>query len=790
MILKNCIKVSFRNLGKQKLFSIISISSLAVGMAVFIFFLQLFRAPFAMDTFHRDAERIYTLVEVFPGGNRGDRHEAFTPLPLPAALENEVAEIEAVTRICGTGRCYLGSQDQGFPEDSGLAVDPNFFSFFSFRVLSGDPEAMFSRPDSIVLTESMAAKYFGTKPARGQVLTLDRQVDLTVTGIVADPPPQSSIRYAFLLPFAAVSGLSSRPDDWTTSRVSSFVRLPAGYDPALLEGKLDAFRKNHFPPAATAPSKIYLYPLAGLFFRPDYLQAGFDHDSKPGYYIALAMGILFLGVVCVNYMNLVTARYADRMKEVGIRKSIGASRRHLVQQFLGESVFFTLLALPAALALYQCYYPWLGQILGNRVELSVWKSPGTIFLLTGVAILVGLFSGSYPALFLSRFRPVQTLKGKLEPGSRGRLRKTLVVFQFSLSIIFIIFALTVKKQSDYAFQMNPGYDGKNIVAVSIPEEARKNLPLLTAGLKQNSAVASLAGSVRIPGGWRVAESTVVPEGAAGTAALQMYAYGVQGDFINVMGMKIKAGRAFSPEQNEEHGFIVNGLAAARLGGGNPVGKTITLGTRRGTIIGVVGDIFMNSMQSPNAPAILYLEPDKLSALLIKVTGAAQIPDVKASLLTLWKKINPDVPCEAFTLDEYLVIRESSRQKVSVFLGAIGAAAIFFSALGLFGLVSYAVRQRTKEIGVRKVLGASTPEIAALLARGFLFLMILANLIGLPVAFYLSHLFLTGLFPIRTSPGPGIFIFVSSLTFLTAVAALAFQVVKGARANPVESLRFE
>ncbi|MEW6366750.1 MAG: ABC transporter permease [Acidobacteriota bacterium] len=308
----------------------ISISSLAVGIAVFILFLQIFRAPFSMDTFHRNAERIFTVVVVFPGGSQGDRHRAHTPAALPAALRSEIPEIEDATRIFGLKTCVVRYRDRSFMEGGGLAVDPNVLSVFSFPVLSGDPKTMLASPNSIVLTRSLAAKVFGDEPAAGKILTLEKQIDLVVSGVLEDSPPQSSISYSYLVPLEVADSLHYLKNDWNSFEVSTFVLLQAGCLPSSLGSKLSAFTTNHFSQAASSPSGIYLYPLRDMFFRPENLEAINDRDSRAGYYISLAIGLLFLVVVSVNYMNLVTAKYSDRLKEVGVRKSIGASRSDLV----------------------------------------------------------------------------------------------------------------------------------------------------------------------------------------------------------------------------------------------------------------------------------------------------------------------------------------------------------------------------------------------------------------------------------------------------------------------------
>ncbi|MEW6366751.1 MAG: FtsX-like permease family protein [Acidobacteriota bacterium] len=449
-----------------------------------------------------------------------------------------------------------------------------------------------------------------------------------------------------------------------------------------------------------------------------------------------------------------------------------------------------MLALPLALVLYDAYCPYIRRIIGDDVELSVWGSPSTMVLLVGITILVGIFSGSYPALFLSRFNPVQILKGKTGTGSRGRLRKFLVVFQFSMSIVFIAFALTVKKQSDYAFDVNPGYDGKDILAVYLPADTRQSQRLLSEEMSKNSTVLSVSASMNIPGGWRGAPCEVVREGSDESSALKMDAYGVQHDFTKLMGMRILSGRDFAGDERDESSFIINRMAAERLGWETPIGRTITMGTRSGSVIGVVDDFLLNSLSSPRSPGILYIEKEKLSYLLVKASRHDMIPSIESSLTAIWKKRNPDVPFNAATLDEYLIESEEGRQKASVVLGAIGVAAIFFSSLGLFGLVSYSVRQRTKEIGVRKVLGASMGEIVVLLGRNFMFLVVVSNLIGLPIAYAVSQLFLTRVFAVHPSLGAGMFILVSSVTFLAAATAIAFQLLKGARSDPVESLRYE
>jgi putative ABC transport system permease protein len=563
--------------------------------------------------------------------------------------------------------------------------------------------------------------------------------------------------------------------------------LPPGYNASQLENKLSQFIKNHFPAVSSSPVKLFLIPLKDLWFRPEGESESVNQKKVNALYIILAMGVLFLAIVCINYINLTTARYTDRLKEVGVRKSIGASRINLISQFLGESIFYSTISMPLALLLYEAYRPALSATL-NDFDLSVINHPTTLLYLAGVTLLVGIVSGSYPALLLARFNSIQILQGKFQGGKKGGgLRKILVVVQFSLSIMFITLALTYRGQREYLSNIDPGYDNEGVIMVSIPPEAAGNVSILQNEIRKFAPVNAVSTSTGFQDGGGPSVE-VIPEGSIDHTPLSMTIIGTDYDFLNLFRFKVTSGRNFSAAYSDENSFIITEKAAKQLGWENPIGKMLTIGSQRGQIIGVVNNFITGGGASIN-PSVFHLEKKNLSSLEVKVSDTKQIPSVISEMGPLWKTVNPDVPFQAFTLKEHLEERRSEDARASIFVDVMGIVAVFFSSLGLFGLVSYSVRQRTKELGVRKVLGASSNQITIMLGKNFMKLVLLSNIIGIPIGYFLSNGFLT-IFDSRMPLGPGIFILSSIITLITAIGALYIQIAKGANANPVESLRYE
>jgi len=779
-MIKNYLLVALRNLNKQKAYSFINISGLAVGLSLFILAALYTDFNFSYDTFHRDSDRIYCLTRV----SNNDRHSTYTPTPMLPAMTAEIPDIKEATRLFPYGRMNVKHGEKKFYENRVWFVDSNFLTFFTFEMISGNPETALSTPNSVVITESTALKYFGDENPIGKELLFDDHINAQVTGVTKDVPLNSSIKYEFLISLETTNW----KDNWNTS-CTAFLRVPQGTNISQLEELFPAFLDKHIKESPNKPKRLYLYSMVGILFRPQSMGAYCRWNTPIQYYMITGIACALLLVVCINFMNLSTARYVNRAREVGMRKVAGAHRHQLVKQFLGESVLLSLIALPFALLLFLVMRPAFLAFLGPEIELSFRRSPLLLLYLLGVTLLTGILSGSYPAFFLSSFRPVQVLRGKLQSGRKGaRGRKILVVSQFALTIVLIIFAIVIKRQFDHLVNTNLGYDRENVTVVPLDNETKERIDPLKKELLLHPQITAVCASVWLPVDWG-SGSTVIPEGKDEEDAQRVNAYPVDYDFIETLDMKIVKGRAFSREYNDSSSFIISETMAQHFKWDDPLGKQITRSGNKGKVIGVVKDFHFNHVFMKLAPALLFMRQRNYNFVLIKT---ASNPD--ASVLQFiedtWNKILPDLPFETYTLDYHFRWNFSSTVKGKEVLGLIGIMAVFVSCLGLLGLASYTVERRTKEIGIRKTLGASAPGVVKMLISEFVILIALSNIIAWPIAYFCSNWFLQWAWVYKTRLSIAIFIFAALLSLCTAIISVIFQTVKAAVANPAASLKYE
>ena len=600
---KNYLKTAVRSISRQKVYSIINILGLALGITVFLLTTQIFNFCHSFDKFHKDAERIYGIVEVLPEG-----HTAIIPAPTPQAMIRDYPGIEETASIYLSGRKIISCDNNIFYESGVLYASQNFLTFFSFQMLEGNPREAIKDPNSIVLTEDMAEKYFGDENPIGKTLTIDNSDNFKVTGIVKKLPKNTSIQFDFLL--SAENLNKQLLQDWNINLVTSFVKLPEGYNLNSLEAKFPDFIDSYlsFDPKQK-PQRIYLYPLTEFHLKSLHIKSFLFIDSYEQLYFGLVIGLLFLLVVCFNYMSLSTARYMNRIKEVGLRKVAGANRRMLKLQFLGESVFIAFFAMIFAVIIYQILEPILNALWGSVYDLSLTKNLNPVFYLILTTISVGLITGIYPAFFLSKFQPTGILRGELFSGKKGAfLRKFLVVSQFAGAGIFIIFSLALENQLDYLYKIDLGYNKDNIFVMPLSNIDISSAEVLTEELKRHPKVINVSGSSILPVNWHN-EQQVFPEGLNENNKYIMDVYAVDYNFIETMQMEMKKGRSFSRVYADKAGdgrvnYILNEAAVKLLNWKDPVGKQLTLYDRKGTIVGILKDFnfrrlffdFNNTMQ--------------------------------------------------------------------------------------------------------------------------------------------------------------------------------------------------
>lgn len=798
-MLKNYITAALRNIGRKKVFSLINIIGMAVGMAGFAFFAHLAGVKLNADKFHENGDRIYGVIQVFTQENKEDIHTAFTPAPLSKILSNEFPEIEKSVRILPGGNIILKKDRDSFYEQNLLFVDPDFLKVFTFKLISGDPSTALTQPNSIILSESAAKKYFGEENPIGQVLIIAKKVPLTVTGVSQNIPRTSSLRFEFLVSMETMRSLSSDVlDDWNVNRLMTFLLLSKDVDSTAIEKRLPLLMSKHIADSPDAPKKMYLFPFLDFRMKSSHINSILASTHPVGVYIMFGIGTLLLLIVSINFINLSIARNMYRTKEVGLRKVIGASRMQLVRQFLGESILLAFISLPVAVILYEGINPLFNTILKDvslftmtsQVSNSIWHYPFLLKYMVLAAVLTGIFSGFYPALVLSSFRPAHILKGSVQSGRKKRRgTKLMIVFQFTLAVLFIAAAGLIKNQTSHLFNADFGFNRKRVAIIRTPVETREKLETLKAEFKRHPDILMAAGSPGLPLDWSE-QLPIMPADVTADKALTMEAYGVDYDFIEVLDMEITKGRSFSQEMSDKNSFILSKEALVKLDWQTAVGKQIKVGEKTGTVIGVVEDFIFTDIGFNIPPAALYIDTDNLNFLFLKYSSSADFKALRSDLKEIWQALFPDLPFTCLTLDGYFNTFSGLVEKFSFFMNIFGLTAVLFSCLGLLGLAAHAIERRTKEIGIRKILGASTSNLTWMVIREFLILVLIGNFIALGVLYFGWHKVLqTGLLFIHNIS----FSTYASALFLSlsfAFIAVVSQTIKTTRRNPVDTLRFE
>jgi putative ABC transport system permease protein len=790
-MITNYFKIATRNIFKHKGYAVINIAGLAIGLAVFILVASFVDFHASFDRFHQHADRIYSVVQILPSGAEGKRHSARTPAPLLPLLLNEFDEIEDATRWIPTDKWVVKAENKTFFAREGRlwGVDPNFLLFFSFKMISGNPETALKEPNSVVLTESTAHKYFGNENAMGRTITLANTYNFTVTGITEDVPSNSSLPYELLV--------SAHTFNWQTNWdviCVTFVRLTEESDPHNLAQLYPGFIQSRLSHLEVPPTRMYLLPLTDLYLKSmDVYSDLWMIYPWPLLLLTLAAGIALLLVVYFNFMNLATAQHVMRTREIGMRKVVGASRRQLMTQFLVESLLMSIIAFMLAIAINELMHTPFTRLTSNEfwpAAPEIWDNPFLIVKLVVVTVLVGILAGGYPAFFLSRLTPVQVLRGQLQTGRKGtRVRQVLVVTQFVASILAIVFSIAIENQYNHLCRVDLGYIKERVLVVPLGRSySRSMLQPLKEALSGHPEITAVSAASHIPVSLDI-QRQVIPDGAEGIEPLYMNVYLVDYGFIELLEMKIYQGRSFFRRHVDSGKYIISEAAARMLPWENPVGKKITVHGRKGVIIGVVKDFQFDRVGSDKLPGAMQLT-NYLNYVFIKVSDVP-LARVINFIENRWHIFAPDEPFEYALLGERFGNWWLFVNKLAALIGLIGIVAIMFSCLGLLGLASFATQRRTKEIGVRKANGATVPNIIGLLLSDYLRLIAIANIIAWPLCYLTLHKFVKwGWKHYSTEIGLGPLAFATVLTLAAGLVAVLAHTVKAAKANPIDSLRYE
>jgi putative ABC transport system permease protein len=790
-MLKNYFKIAFRNLRNSKLYSAINISGMAVSLAACILLLLWVKDELSFDHFHKNINSIYKIA-----ANMGqDGKETIwdnTPAPLGYFAQKELPEVAATSRVSGKWDVsYFEYNNKKFNETRNGLVDAPFFSIFSFPLVKGNPLQPFTDDQSVILSESVAAKIFGTENPIGKTLKADDKKTYHVTGVMQDMPKNSSIRYNVVFNFELLKQnydgkgyWKSLNEDWGNYNFDTYLQLKPGSNAANVAQKLTLMHRRYQPGEFTKSLNYLVNPVSKMHL---YASSGKENGMMV-VRIFFIVAVIVLLIACINYVNLITARAAKRSKEISLRKIIGAGKANLFWQFLSESFLIFLISLIVATVLIYLVMPLYNDVAGKQIVFNPLSAD--VLAVYGITLLATfLLAGIYPAITLSSFKPLEAMKGKLSGlGSKGSFRKVLVVVQFTFSIILIVSTIIISKQLKFIREKNLGYDKENIFVLNMRE----------IGNHYDAAKAEL---LKQPGIIGVTESggDLMENGSStgdidwdGKALSQqnfiINQMAVEKDFLTVLNIKLAEGKTFTGTPSDSTNFILNETAIKQMGIKNPIGKRLTFHEKKGVIIGVAKDFHFASMHQKIEPLALFYNPGWIWKMYIKTT-AKDAPKAIAAASALWKKYNPNYTFEYTFLDDAFDSVYKSDNRIGKLFNCFAVITIFISCLGLFGLVTFTAESKVKEIGVRKVLGAGVPQIVTMLSKDFLILVIIAGAIAFPAAWWGLGKFLEG-YAYRTDMSWWVFAAAGVITLLIAVTTISFKAVQAALANPVKSLRTE
>ncbi len=802
-MLTNYFKVAMRNITKHKFFSIINILGLTIGLAASLFITLYIYDELTYDTFHKDVSRMHRLY--LHGKLSGQEvYTASTSFPMSKALVEEIPEVEASTRINPMGDWIFRNGTLSFNEDGILAADSNFFSFFSFNLLKGNPETALKNPNSLVLSEDLAVKYFGNiDNALDQSLSIGNdKKEYKITGVVENKRSDSHIKFNALLSTASFPWMNE--GNWLSNSLYTYYILQEGATPQIVDEKLEPIMERNVTPVFQqfigksladfrAEGGIYSYysmPVLDIHLR-NTLQDDIEPPSDIAYvYILAGIGIFIMLLACINFMNLTTAKSAGRAKEVGLRKTLGSQRSTLIAQFLTESMIYAVAAGILAVVIVYAMLPAFNGLSGKLLTIGVLAEPIILLTLIVLVVGVGIVAGSYPAFYLTSFKITEVLKGKLRAGMKsGAIRSFLVTFQFWISIVLIICTAIVYQQLQYIQNKNLGIDKEHILVVEDVNRLGKDHMVFKNQLDANAGIlATSYSNNKVPG----VNNTTLFRAAGDQMDHILATYYGDYDHLKTLGFELVDGRFFSRDfPSDSNAVVINEAAAKEMGWDNPTQERIINFNfdepREMEVIGVVKDFNFESLKINVRPLVLVLTKEG-NVLYVRFTGE-NTQEVVATITDSWKKLAPDEPVQYSFLNEEFDELFRAEQRLGKVFTVFTAVAIFIACLGLFGLAAFMAEQRTKEIGIRKVMGASMWGVTSLMSKEFVKLVLIAFVLAVYPAYYVMSQWLDD-FANRVSIEVWVFLASGFAALFIAWITVSYQSFKAAKVNPVESLRYE
>lgn len=791
----NYLKIALRNIRKHKAYAFYNIFGLALGMTCCLLITLSMVHELSYNRFHENVDHLYAVQW---------QDWRTTAHPLAPAIKAEVPEIMEACRYFGLDRLLIQYRETQFYEDDVDVVDPSFFQMFSFPFISGNRNQVFANPLSIVLTERMAEKYFGNEDAFGKTLVINNEHTITVTGIVKNSPDNSSIQFDMIIPYQLAKMWGETGDAWGSRSIRTYVQLHNNSVVADVINKVGEVRhkyfwvefENEFPEVyALQKSRKDQYDLRAKCQLISFKDFHFHRSGKAHIYIFSSIAFFVLLIACFNFMNLSTARSANRLKEIGLRKVIGAKRVDIIRQFYGESILFSVIGFTFALLFVALVLPFYNTLVDQEIALNMSDNCQLLFIFAGITLITGLLAGSYPALYLSSFKPVVVMKGILHSGkNKSGYRNMLVVIQFLVSIFLIISTTVFYHQLDYMRNKDLGFEKEHVLYFEIGDDHHQKYEILKKEFLKDSRILGVAASSKLVNYVNSSTTRCSWDGKDPDKKIRIRFNMVDFDFTETMQIELIEGRSFSNTYPTDatQSILVNEEVVKLMGkkfGDSIIGESITFGDEKRKIIGVMKNFHWTTLRREILPLVHIVMP----ANRFRVVNIRILPDAAESAIqhleSVWARLFPDYPFEYFFLDARIDRRYSDQKRTAALFQYFAVMAVIIACLGLLGLASYAAERRTKEIGVRKVLGASVSSILTILTKDFLKLIIIANLIAWPIAYVVVDNWLKN-FAYRINLSIGPFLFAGITAILIALLTVSRQAIKAATADPVNSLRYE
>ncbi|MDX9697020.1 MAG: ABC transporter permease [Bacteroidales bacterium] len=804
---KNYLLSAFRNVFKNRKYLLINILGLAIGLSASIYIILFVQFELSFDKFHSQADQIYRI------GVRGmmmnnEINQAITAAPMAEALRNEFPEVVTACRIQDAGDWLIKYEEKKINEQNMLFADSTFFQVFSFRLLKGDPNKVLQEPKSIVITETAAKKYFGNDDPIGKLVKVETDTTLyKVTGLMEDVPENSHFKFELLGSLVTLRG--SRNTFWISHNFYTYVVLKNGTDPIEFENKIQSMVTKYVGPQIEQYLGVnleqfsssgnyfgyFIQPITDIHLKSD-LQYEIEANGNIVYvYIFISIALFILIIACINFTNIATARSSTRSKEIGIRKVVGAMKKHLVLQFLLEAFIICSLSLGLALFILEFFMPGLNNLVQLPLDLEYFGNLYTIPFLLGLVIIVSFLAGGYPAFFLSSFKPISVLKGKLKLGAKGGfLRAILVISQFIVSVFILLSTFTVYDQLNYILNKDLGFDKENILMIRRSDALKTQMEAFKDKIKEIPAVISVTNSNTYPGK-NFSNNAFFLEGEPTSNTYLLNQAWVSYDFEKTFGFKMKEGRFFSRDfPTDSQAIVINEAAVKSLGFDNPIGKRILHPQSETelepyTVIGVVKNFHFKSLHTTIEPAAFTIMPGNWEGVVCVKINPENTQATINSIQKIWEEFTSDFPFEYFFFDDYIRSLYKSEQRTSRVFVLFSILSIIISFLGLLGLISFMTEQRKKEVGIRKTFGSTSLNIIIIYCKEILKLIVIASLIAWPIAYFVMNRWLQD-FSYRVNINLFMFIVITLITIILSLITVVYQAYIAAKQNPSETLRYE